>query len=185
MQELFLFSDIMLLFQNGYNGNNKNITVVSQSQSFKLSLKFYVLIRSTDGYIRDCLLLNCAFIISDVRQSVVLQFVCKTSKKTTFSVFCRFFSYNCTNLDLDPWGWKSRKRLGLILQDFERLLRWSQLVLALQFSFNPKGTGGGGGGWGCFPLPWWNFCLITFEVDSFSTRNFVTFPNIKCRIRTK
>ena len=25
----------------------------------------------------------------------------------------------------------------------------------------------------------------TSEVESFSTRNFVTFPNIKCRIRTK
>ena len=35
-----------------------------------------------------------------------------------------------------------------------------------------KARGGGGG-----------FLLITSEVESFSTRNFVTFPNIKGRIR--
>ena len=29
-KELSLFSDIMLLFLNGYHGNNKNITVVFQ-----------------------------------------------------------------------------------------------------------------------------------------------------------
>ena len=29
------------------------------------------------------------------------------------------------------------------------------------------------------------FCSITFEVESFSTRNFVTFSDIICRIRTK
>ena len=39
------------------------------------SIKFCLRIRSTDGNIRDCLLLICAFIISDVTQSVVLQFV--------------------------------------------------------------------------------------------------------------
>ena len=27
--------------------------------------------------------------------------------------------------------------------------------------------------------------LITSKIESFSTKNFVTFPNIKCRIRTK
>ena len=39
------------------------------------STNFYVHIRCTDGNIRDYLLLNCAFIISDVTQSIVLQFV--------------------------------------------------------------------------------------------------------------
>ena len=44
---------------------------------------------------------------------------------------------------------------------------------------NPKSTGGGGGG-AC------GFWLITSEVaESFSTRNFATFPDIKCRIRTR
>ena len=37
--------------------------------------KFYLHIRSTDENIGDCLLLICAFIISDVIQSIVLQFV--------------------------------------------------------------------------------------------------------------
>ena len=51
-----------------------------------------------------------------------------------------------------------------------------------QSSVNPKGTGG----WGeaCFPPPL-GFLLITPEVEIFSTRNFVTFPNIKCKIRAK
>ena len=35
------------------------------------SVKFYIRIRSTDGNIRECLLLNCALIISNVTQSVV------------------------------------------------------------------------------------------------------------------
>ena len=47
------------------------------------SIKFLVHISSTDGNIRDWLLLNCAFIISDVTQSIVLQF-CKTSKNNIF-----------------------------------------------------------------------------------------------------
>ena len=35
------------------------------------------------------------------------------------------------------------------------------------------------------PLPLEVFWLITSEIESFSTRNFVSFPNIKYRIRTK
>ena len=65
----------MLLFLDGY------ITVVSNYSS----IKFHVRISSTDGNIRDCLLLNCAFIISDVTQSIVLQF-CKTSENDIFSL---------------------------------------------------------------------------------------------------
>ena len=42
--------------------------------------------------------------------------------------------------------------------------------------FNPKSTGG------CFPPPV-RFWLITSEVESFSTRNFTAFPNIKWKIR--
>ena len=39
------------------------------------SIKFHVRISSTNGNIRDSLLFNCAFIISDVIQFIVLQFV--------------------------------------------------------------------------------------------------------------
>ena len=38
---------------------------------------------------------------------------------------------------------------------------------------------------GVFHPPPRGFWLINSEVESFFTRNFVTFPNIKCRIRTK
>ena len=38
---------------------------------------------------------------------------------------------------------------------------------------------------GVFCTPCKVFLLITSEVESFFTGNFVTFPNIKCRIRTK
>ena len=61
----------------------KNIAVVFQSYVPNYSsmnilwTKFYVRIRSTDGNTRGCLLLNRACIISDVTQSIVLQFVQK------------------------------------------------------------------------------------------------------------
>ena len=42
--------------------------------------------------------------------------------------------------------------------------------------FNLKGTGGGS-----VFHPLVRFLLITSEIESFST-NFVTFPDIKCRI---
>ena len=45
------------------------------------------------------LLLNSAFSVSDVTQSIVVQFV-QNLLKTTCSVFCRFVSENCSNLDL-------------------------------------------------------------------------------------
>ena len=45
---------------------------------------------STDENIRDCLLLIPAFIISDITQTIVLQFV-QTSQKTTFLGFLSFF----------------------------------------------------------------------------------------------
>ena len=59
-KEFSLFSDIMLLFSNGYHGNNKNITVVFQMCQ---TIHPHVRISSTDGNIRNWLLLNCAFII--------------------------------------------------------------------------------------------------------------------------
>ena len=56
------------------------------------SIKFCVHVGSTDGNIRDCLLLNCRFIISDVTQSIVLQIVLKPVKNNIFSFSVGFFS---------------------------------------------------------------------------------------------
>ena len=104
------------------------------------SIKFYVHIRSTDGNIRDCLLLNCAFIISDVTQSIVLQFVQNLQGKTTFSVFLSFFSRKIVQISIFKVeylenGLADFNDFGLILQDFGRPFRRNHLVLALQFSF--------------------------------------------------
>ena len=74
------------------------------------------------GYI---VILNCAFIISDVTQSIVLQFLQNFLKKRIFLVL-PFFLVKLSKSQFSC----------LILQDFERPLRWNQLVLALQFSFN-------------------------------------------------
>ena len=63
------------------------------------SIKFYVRIRSTNGNIRNYLLFNCAFIISDVTQSIVLY--CKKSlKNNIFGFSVVFFSEKCLNLDI-------------------------------------------------------------------------------------
>ena len=75
IEELSLFSDIMLF--------SKLVTMVTTKISqlyFRCvktiqSIKFYVGIRPTDRNIQDCLLLSCAFIISDITQSIVFQFV--------------------------------------------------------------------------------------------------------------
>ena len=53
-------------------------TKISQSYSDMLNylyIKFHVRISSTEGNIRDWLLLNCAFIISYVTQSIVFRFL--------------------------------------------------------------------------------------------------------------
>ena len=84
------------------------------------SIKFYVHIRSIEGNIQDYLLLNCAFIVSDVIQSIVLQF----AKSSIFKV--KYLKNTFANYD----------DFGLILQDFEQPFRCNQLALALQFSFN-------------------------------------------------
>ena len=66
---------------------------------------------------------------------------CKTSKKTTFSVFLSFFSRKIAQISIFKVeylenGAADFNDFSLILQDFERPFRWNQLVLALQFSFN-------------------------------------------------
>ena len=60
----------------------KTITVEFQMcQTILIPVKFFVRIRSTNGNIRDCLLFDCAFIISDVPQSI---------EKQNFRFFCLF-----------------------------------------------------------------------------------------------
>ena len=75
---------------------------------------------STNGNIRDWLLLNCVSIISDVTQSIVLQF-CKTFKKTTFSVFLSFFVIKLSKslkLNISRTAWP----ILMILVSFCRIL---------------------------------------------------------------
>ena len=54
-----------------------------------LSIELHVHISSTDGNIRDWLLLNCAFIISGVTQSILLQFLQNLHFRFQSVVFCR------------------------------------------------------------------------------------------------
>ena len=91
------------------------------------SIKFHVRISSTDGNIRDWLLLNCAFIISDVTHSIVLQFL-QDFQKTTFSVFLSFFSRKSVEISIFKveyleHGLADFNDFSLILQEFERLFR--------------------------------------------------------------
>ena len=91
------------------------------------SIKCHVPIRYPDGNIPDCLLLNCAFIISDVTQSIVLQFV-QNFYKTTFSVFQSFFSRKIVQISIFKVeylenGLADFNEFGLILQAFERSFR--------------------------------------------------------------
>ena len=83
--------------------------------------------RSTDLNIRDYLLLICAFIISDVIQSIVLQFV-QTSKKNNifgFSVVfsCKIVQISIFKVEYLENGLADLNDSGLILQDFERPCR--------------------------------------------------------------
>ena len=103
------------------------------------SIKFYLRIRSTDGNIKDCLLLICAFIISDVTQCIALQFVQNLSKNNIFGfsvVFSRkIVQTSIFEVEYLENGLAAFNDFGLILQDFEQHFKWYQLVLALQFSF--------------------------------------------------
>ena len=91
------------------------------------SIKFYLHIRSTDGNIRDCLLLICAFIISDVTQSIVLQFVENFLKNNIFG-FSVVFSRKIVQISIFKVeylenGLADFNDFGIILQDFERPCR--------------------------------------------------------------
>ena len=79
----------MLLFLNGYHGNNKNITVVFQMcQTIHPQNYMFVLAVQTEifdtGY---CWIVLLSFLTS---HNLLFFRFCKTSKKTTFSVFLSF-----------------------------------------------------------------------------------------------
>ena len=84
------------------------------------SIKFHARISSIDGNIRDWLLLNCAFIISDVTKSIVFSFF-KTSKKH-FRYFCCFsreiVQISIFKVEYLENGLTDFNDFGLILQDF-------------------------------------------------------------------
>ena len=80
----------MLLFLNSYHGNNKNITVVFQMcQTIHPQNYMFVLAVQTEifdtGY---CWIVHLSFLTS---HNLLFFRFCKTSKKTTFSVFLSFF----------------------------------------------------------------------------------------------
>ena len=91
------------------------------------SIKFHVHISSTDGNIRDWLLLNCAFIISDVTQSIVLHFSQNFYKNNIFG-FSVVFSRKIVQISIFKVkylenGVADFNDFGLILQDFEGPVR--------------------------------------------------------------
>ena len=99
------------------------------------SIKFHVRISSTDGNIRDWLLLNCVFIISDVTQSIALQFLQNNIFGFSVVFSCKIVQISVLKVEYLENGMADFNDFGLILQDFERPFRRNQLVLALQFSF--------------------------------------------------
>ena len=115
-------------------------TKISQSyfRCLKLfTVKFHARISSTNGNNRDWLLLNCAFIISDVSESIVLQSLLRNNIFRFCVVFsCKIVQISIFKVEYLENGLADFNDFGLILHDFERPFRWNQLVLALQFSFN-------------------------------------------------
>ena len=91
-------------------------------------MKFYVRIRSTDGNIPDCLLLNGAFIISDVTQSVSCE---KPLKKTTFSGFFVIFSRKLVQISIFKVEY-----LGNGLADFNDLVSVCRILNGLSDEIN-------------------------------------------------
>ena len=92
-----------------------------------LSIKFHVHISSTDGNIRDWSLFNCALIISDITQFIVLQFLENFSKNNIFG-FSIIFSRKIVQISIFKVeylknGLADFNDFGLILQDFERSFR--------------------------------------------------------------
>ena len=92
------------------------------------SIKFYLRIRSTDGNSRDCVLLICAFIISDVTQSIVVQFVQKPLKNNIFR-FSVVFSRR-----IDDYAKNGRPRDSYVVFTMSLCTRGlKQLLISLLF----------------------------------------------------
>ena len=90
------------------------------------SIKFCLRIRSTDGNIRDCLLLICAFIISHVTHLLLFN-LCKTSGNNIFG-FSVVFSRKIVQISIFKAeylenGLADFNDFALILQEFERLFK--------------------------------------------------------------
>ena len=87
------------------------------------SIDFYGNIMSTNGNIRDCLLFNCAFIIADVIQFIVLQFLQNLYKNSIFG-FSVVYSRKGVQVSIFEVeylenGLTDFSDFGLILQDYE------------------------------------------------------------------
>ena len=112
----------MVLFLNGYHGNKKYHSCISDVSNFS-SIKFHVHISPTDGNIRHWLLLNYAFIIADVTMIYCFSGFAKLLKKTAFSVFLSFFLINLPKshslkLNISRTAWP----ILMILVSFCRIL---------------------------------------------------------------
>ena len=104
----------MLCFELVTTITTKYHSCISDVSNYS-TIKFYVRIRSADRNIQDCLLLN---VISDVTQSIVLQFVQTCKKK--FSVFLSFFSIFKVEYLENSLAYFND--FGLILKNFEQPL---------------------------------------------------------------
>ena len=81
----------------------------------------------TDGNIGDWLMLNCAFIISDITQSIVLQFLLNFQKNNIFGFSVvssrKIVHISIFKVEYLENGLTDFNDFGIILQDFERPFR--------------------------------------------------------------
>ena len=117
----------MILFLNGYHGNKKYHSRISDVSNFS-SIKFHVRISHTDGNIRNWLLLNCAFIIADVTIIYCFSGFAKLLKNNIFGFSVVFFSRKIAQISLFKVeylenGLANFNDFGLILQDSEQPFR--------------------------------------------------------------
>ena len=110
----------MLLFLNGYHGNKKYHSPISDVSNFS-SIKFHVCISPTDRNIR---LLNCAFIIADVTIIYCFSGFAKLLKNNIFG-FSVVFSHIIAQISFFKVeylknGLADFNDFGLILQDSEQ-----------------------------------------------------------------
>ena len=116
----------MLLFLNGYHGNKKYHSRISDVSNFS-SIKFHVRISPTDRNIRHWLLLNCAFIIADVTIIYCFSGFAKLLKNNIFG-FSVIFSRKIAQISFFKVeylenGLADFNDFGLILQDSDKPFR--------------------------------------------------------------